>query len=185
VVRRLLEGEELTFRGTHYTVAGHRAYPVPAARPPLLVGGNGDLLLTVAAERADIVGFTGIRLSPDGARGVPTHFTADGLEERIAFVRERAGPRFDALELHVLVQHVIVTADRRRAAEDETRRARGLTPEQVLDSPFLLIGTPEQMADTLRERSERFGVGYWTVFASRPGSEQTLETMAPVIARLR
>jgi probable F420-dependent oxidoreductase len=185
IVRRLLEGEELTFHGAHYHVDGHCIYPMPAQRPPLLIGGNGDRLLAVAARQADIVGFTGFQLRADGAAGKPTHFTAAGLGERIAFVRERAGPRFDAIELHVLVQHVIVTGNRRRAAAELSGRLGSLSADQLLDSPFILIGTPEQMAETLRERSQRFGVNYWTVFAQRPGSEQTLETLAPVIALLR
>jgi probable F420-dependent oxidoreductase len=185
IVRRLLQGEELTFAGVHYRVTGHRIYPVPAARPRLLVGGNGDRLLSVAAERADAVGFTGFRPSRSGAGSTLTHFTAAGLEERIGFVRERAGARFDALELHVLVQVVDVTDDRHRAAEDLAARFGVVSADEVLASPFLLIGTVEQMAEALRERRERFGVSYWTVFASRRDSEQTVETLAPVIAALR
>jgi probable F420-dependent oxidoreductase len=186
IVRRLLEGEELTFHGAHYQVTDHRIHPVPAQRPPILIGGNGDRLLTVAARQADIVGFTGFSIAPDGEGGKPTHSTAAAMEERIAFVRKQAGPRFDALELQVLVQYVIATADRRGAARELSARLHGsLTTDDILDSPFMLIGTPDQMADTLRERSQRFGINHWTVFASRPGSDQTLETLAPVIERLR
>jgi probable F420-dependent oxidoreductase len=186
IVRRLLDGEELTYAGAHYRIEGHRIYPVPATRPQLLVGGNGDRLLTVAAELADIVGFTGF--NPGRTRGgaAITHFTPEGLEERIGLVRERAGARFDSLELHALVQYVLVTDDRRRAAEDLAAQfGGGLTAGQVLESPFLLIGTHEQMADALRERRERFGVSYWTVFARRPGRELDLDAFAPVIAALR
>lgn len=77
-----------------------------------------------------------------------------------------------------------VTNDRCRAAENLAARL-GVSADEVLDSPFLLIGTVEQMAEALRERRERFGVSYWTVFASRRDSEQTVETLAPVIAALR
>ncbi|TMC10263.1 MAG: TIGR03621 family F420-dependent LLM class oxidoreductase [Chloroflexi bacterium] len=184
VIRRLLDGEELTFRGAHYRVSGHRVYPLPPRRPRLLIGGNGDRLLTVAARQADVVGFAGGGPSRDGVRLSTSGMTAAGLADRVALVRERAGARFDALDLHVLIQFVIVTDQRRRGAEDPARRF-GFTADQVLDSPFFLIGTPLQMADALRERQERFGVNYWTVFARRPGSEQTAETLAPVIAHLR
>jgi probable F420-dependent oxidoreductase len=186
IVRRLLDGEDLTFAGEHYRIEGHRIYPVPATRPRLLVGGNGDRLLSVAAAQADIVGFTGFNPGRTGQGGAITHFTAEGLEERIGLVRERAGARFDSLELHALVQYVLITDDRRRAADDlATRFGGGLTAQQVLESPFLLVGTREQMADALRERRERFGVSYWTVFARRPGRELDLDAFAPVIAGLR
>lgn len=78
-----------------------------------------------------------------------------------------------------------MTDDRRRVAEDLAARFGGVSADEVLDSPFLLIGTVEQMAEALRKRRERFGVSYWTVFASRRDSEQTVETLAPVIAALR
>lgn len=85
----------------------------------------------------------------------------------------------------MLVQYVVVTLDRRRVAADIGARFGGLPADAVLESPFVLIGTPGEMAEALRERYHRFGVGYWTVFATRARSEQTLETLAPVIARLR
>ena len=47
------------------------------------------------------------------------------------------------------------------------RIGRGLRrdhPEFVLESPFVLLGTHEQMAEALVERQQRFGVSYWTVF---------------------
>jgi len=56
----------------------------------------------------------------------------------------------------------------------------------VLDSPYLLLGTHAQMAEQLAERSERFGIDTWTVFADRPGlTDQRLDTLAAVIEQLR
>ena len=67
ILRGLLAGEAVTYHGAHYQVTGHRAAPVPPSPVPLLVGGNGRQLLTVAAEHADIVGFTGFSPDPSGA----------------------------------------------------------------------------------------------------------------------
>lgn len=55
IVARLLEGEELVFKGGHYTIDGAICRPGPAQkpRPPLWVGGKGDYLLKTAARRAD------------------------------------------------------------------------------------------------------------------------------------
>jgi alkanesulfonate monooxygenase SsuD/methylene tetrahydromethanopterin reductase-like flavin-dependent oxidoreductase (luciferase family) len=55
IVGRLLEGEELTFKGDHYTMdaALCRPLPVQQPRPPIWVGGKGDLLLRTAAGGAD------------------------------------------------------------------------------------------------------------------------------------
>jgi probable F420-dependent oxidoreductase len=57
----LLRGNDVNFRGAHYQLRAHRAWP-PATqrpRPPLLVGGNGRKLLRIAAARADTVGLSG------------------------------------------------------------------------------------------------------------------------------
>jgi probable F420-dependent oxidoreductase len=184
IVRGLLAGETVTFTGDHYRLDGHRCHPAPVA-VPILVGGNGGRVLTIAAEHADIVGFSGFS-QVEGTSDVRlSHFTAAGLADRVALVRARAGPRFDTLELNCLIQFVLVTGDRRGAAEQLRERSPALTVEDILDSPFLLIGTHDQMAEALRERRERFGISYWVVFEKRPGSDQTIETLGPVIERLR
>jgi alkanesulfonate monooxygenase SsuD/methylene tetrahydromethanopterin reductase-like flavin-dependent oxidoreductase (luciferase family) len=55
IVARLLEGEELVFKGDHYTIDGAICRPGPSQqpRPPLWVGGKGDFLLKTAARVAD------------------------------------------------------------------------------------------------------------------------------------
>ena len=55
IVTRLLEGEELIFKGRYYTIDGAVTRPGPAQqpRPPLWIGGKGDLLLKTAARVAD------------------------------------------------------------------------------------------------------------------------------------
>jgi probable F420-dependent oxidoreductase len=179
IVRGLLDGEEVTFVGEHYTVRGHRSFPAPAqTHVPLLVGGNGDRVLSIAARRADIVGFTGFS-QVEGTRDVRlSHFTSAGLDAKVAHVRAAAGDRFADLELNVLVQHVAATNDPR----DALQRFVGDMPYSVddaLDSPFLLAGTHDQMAAALRERRERFGISYYVVF------ERAMADFAPVIERLR
>lgn len=55
IVGRLLAGEELTFDGEHYQLHEAICLPRPAQtpRPPIWVGGKGDLLLRTAARVAD------------------------------------------------------------------------------------------------------------------------------------
>lgn len=55
IVGRLLAGEELTYDGRFYSLAGAICRPSPRQepRPPLWVGGKGDRLLGIAAARAD------------------------------------------------------------------------------------------------------------------------------------
>jgi alkanesulfonate monooxygenase SsuD/methylene tetrahydromethanopterin reductase-like flavin-dependent oxidoreductase (luciferase family) len=180
VIRRLLDGEALDFAGAHYRIAAHRLFPLPVQRPlPLLVGGNARGVLELAARQASIVGFTGFFLSQGGRAPRLTHFSADGLADRLAIVRRAAGERFAELELNALVQAVVPGDDPRKAVESVLPRVPGVAVEDLLESPFLLLGSPAHMADALLARRERFGLSYVVVF------EPAMDAVGAVIARLR
>src|SRR5216684_9005890 len=68
IIKGLLKGEEVSFAGRHYRVTGHTIAPLPVQRPhpPILIGGNGPRLLTLAAREADIVGLSGITFQSGG-----------------------------------------------------------------------------------------------------------------------
>ena len=63
--RSLWSDSPCTFEGKHSTVAARTARPVQRPRPPVLIGGGGKRVLSLAASRADIVG-----LNIDLRRGV-------------------------------------------------------------------------------------------------------------------
>src|SRR6266851_5204043 len=68
IIKGLLKGEEVSFAGRHYRVTGHTIAPLPVQQPnpPILIGGNGPRLLTLAAREADIVGLSGITFQSGG-----------------------------------------------------------------------------------------------------------------------
>src|SRR4029077_15144501 len=115
-IKGLLEGEPVTFAGRHYRVTGHTIAPLPVQKPhpPILIGGNGRNLLTLAARQADIVGFSGITFRQGGAAPPDlSGWRVAAVDERLGLVREAAGDRFPQLELNALVQRVVVTENRR------------------------------------------------------------------------
>ena len=180
LIKRLLEGEAVTAAGPHYRVTGHTIHPRPVQRPrpPIFIGGNAPRLLAVAAREADIVGFTGI-LFRQGARQVDvSDFRAAVVDERVQLVRETAGARFAGLELNVLVQRVVVTDDRRAAAAALGGGFAQLTPDEILASPYALVGTVDQIVDDLHARRERWGLSYVMTH------EAFMDALAPVVARL-
>lgn len=187
LIRALLDAEPVDFDGQHYRVhaeAGSLVAP-PKVRVPLLVGGNGTEVLRLGGRIADIVGLAGISHNRDATQVRFTHFDADGLADRIAVVRHAAGDRFEAIELNALIQAVVCTNDRNAAAAELAATLGGITPEQLLESPFLLLGTHEQMAEALAARQRRFGVSYWTVFDEWAGRASAMRDIAEVIALLR
>jgi len=181
IIRKLLEGDEVTFSGRHYRVAGHSIAPHPIQKPhpPILIGGTGRQLLTLAATEADIVGFSGITFRGGGAAPPDVSaWRAAEIDKRVELVREAARDRYPQPELNALVQRVVVTEDRRAAAEELAQRWPQLTPDDILESPYLLIGTVEEMVEDLRARRERWGISYWIAH------EPYLDAFAPVVARL-
>ena len=122
---------------------------------PLLIGGNGDRVLRLAARQADIVSFSAAVLAPGSSRGTLQLISAEALDERVAYFTRTAAERDAQVERNVLIQTVLVTADRAAGAELMRRHLPYLTARQILDVPTLLVGTAEQMAAALLERRER------------------------------
>jgi probable F420-dependent oxidoreductase len=182
IIKRLLSGERVTFAGRHYRVTGHSIAPPPAQKPhpPILIGGNGRRLLALAAREADIVGFSGLTFR-DGGAAPPdlSGWRVTGVDQRVQLVRESAGEaHYARLELNALVQRVVVTDDRRQAAEELASRWTPLTPDELLQSPYVLIGTVDQMVEDVRAYRDRWGISYYVVH------EPYMDAFAPIVARL-
>ena len=161
--------------------------PLPVQRtgfdgsgPPLIVGGTGDRVLSVAARYADIIGVAGVYQVPGSPPGTLRLGTAAEADERVRFVREQAGERSADVEWHLLVQAVVPTEDRRGAATELLGRfGSEMTVDEALETPFLLIGTPAQMAEQLRATRERYGFSYITVH------DPYYEAFEPVVELMR
>ena len=174
-----MRGEAFSFEGTHYTIRNHTPTPqaVQLPCPPVLIGAGGKRMLGIAAREADIVGINP-SLAP-GAVGpdVINDMSVEAFEEKIEIVRNAAGTRFADVELNVRAFLVNVTSDA-KSARDALAGMLGVTTRMVAESPFALIGTPEELVDRLVERRERFGVSYVIV-----GGDD-VESFAPVVAAL-
>jgi probable F420-dependent oxidoreductase len=177
ILRRLLDGEDVTFAGEHYRLERVRTLRARQERVPILVAVNGRAALAHAARHADIVGLAMLgRTLEDGQRH-EVRWQADRLERTVAFIRDQAGERAAALELNALVQAVVVTDDRLGAAQELTQQVVGLTVEDALATPFLALGTHDEIAEHLLACRRRWGISYVTV--------RELGAFAPVIERLK
>ncbi|MEU7581217.1 LLM class F420-dependent oxidoreductase [Streptomyces sp. NPDC041068] len=153
----------------------HAPRPVQKPRPPLLIGGNGDRMLELTAEHADIAAFTGAQAGTDGTLSV---LPAEDVEERVATYRRFAENRAEPAEMNLLIQVVEVTRDRRATVRPSLHLTPHLTEDQVLDLPILLLGTVREMAEQLRVQRERYGFSNITVL------ERSMEAFGPVIEEL-
>jgi probable F420-dependent oxidoreductase len=172
-----------TFRDEHYEITAYDGRPKPVQRPhpPFLIGGGGRRILAIAAREADIVGLAP-RAAPDGRVAI-NDCLAGTVDERIAWIRETAGDHFGRLELNVYpaVGRLIVTDHARREATAladrlANRYGAEVGPDELLESPFVFIGSAAGLAEKLREHRSRFGISSVTTF--------DMDAFAPIVERL-
>jgi probable F420-dependent oxidoreductase len=177
ILRRLLDGDEVTHDGEHYQLAGVRTMRAYQERLPILVGVNGKDALSHAAKNADIIGLTMLDKTHEDGQRHSVRWEPERLDRTVAHIRSAAGDRAESLELNALVQVVVVTHDRAGAATAISDRLDGLSPEHALNTPFLAIGTDDEIAAHLAECRRRWGISYFSV--------RDIDTFVPVIERLR
>lgn len=179
VIKGLWGGSPVSLDGSHYRVTDLPGSPRPftAGGPPLVIGGGGRKVLTLAGRYADIVG-----LNPSLPNGVfdesaGPSATPAATNRKLEWLHAAAGPRFDDLEIHCRLEAAVVSDDR-QSLLDALAPGFGISPADASDSPHALVGTPQQMVEQLRANRERWGISYIGVPST------AVDDLAPVVARL-
>jgi probable F420-dependent oxidoreductase len=168
-----------SFKGEHYTITDYTGSPTPVQKPhpPILIGGGAPRVLRLAGKEADIVGINpNLRKGAITADAVQTA-TAEGTKQKIEWVREGAGDRFDDIELQIRYFLGAITDDAEGFAE-AVAKGFGMTGQEALDSGVALCGTVDQCIERLQQRREDWGVSYVIL-----GDDQ-VDQFAPVVAKL-
>lgn len=147
--------------------------PLPEVPPRLLIGGGSARALGIAGRYCDIMDLHG---DPKygafrGKNLIEKHkttdhtiamTTVDDTAEQVKKIRAASvevGRPADAVQMSMQFQHVVFTTSpaEKRDVEDRLCREWGHMDYRLLDEiPATLIGTPQEMADLLAERQERF-----------------------------
>lgn len=180
VITAFFADESVTFDGRHYQLRELEAVPRLAVgdRPPVLVAGGGQKMLSLAGRYADIAGLH-TRLRPSGfdpdAAG---EFTRASVERKIAVVTTAAAsagrPRPD---LQFTCYDVNVGGTQVTPARPLFSDYIAAHPGSFAGSPVSLRGDAAQCADDLVRWNEELGISYWNL-----GGE--ISALAPVVARL-
>jgi probable F420-dependent oxidoreductase len=179
IIKGILAGGVFSFTGKYYSITGIEGYPLPVQKPhpPIVLGGGGRRMLTLAAREADIVHIN-YNLREGRINNELVHTgRAAVTDEKLGWVKSAAGDRFDDLELAATIFFTSVTDDRGAVAEAVAPRLE-MEPREVLEMPHFLIGTADQIAEDLQARRERFGFSFIVV------QGEAADALAPVVERL-
>lgn len=179
IIKGAMAPGPFSFKGDHYEISGYEGTPKPVQGPcpPILIGGGGKRVLSIAAREADIVGINGTMAAGVIGPDAISTMTAQAVDDKVAIVRHAAASRFDAIEMNVRAFLVNVTADRAQAVNG-IAAMMGVDTAMVDETPFALVGSPAKIVEDLLARRERWGFSYIIVGAA------DVESFAPVVAEL-
>lgn len=179
IMKELWANGSCTFQGEHYTITNAQGFPRPSTPggPPVVIGGGGKKVLTIAAQMADTIG-----VNPNLAAGVvgpEVAKTALGeiYRERVQWIKDAAGDRFDSLDLQVLTFMTAIVPNRDEMIANIAPMF-DISPELANDIPLLMIGTEDEIVEQLQKRREELGFNDIVV------QGDVMDAFAPIVARL-
>jgi probable F420-dependent oxidoreductase len=173
------QGEELDYSGDFVQVRGYAGRPRPVQRPqrphpPIMIGGGGQRVLSLAGREADIVSISSVPFVARDAEGLDPQAVA---LRRTEFVRAAAGERYRGLDVESSPYFTEITDDPENVLAG-VAKSTGISVELLREHPNVLVGSLESVVEKLYSRRETVGVNYVTVQQSQ------IESFAPVVARL-
>lgn len=181
IIKSFFAEGAFSFAGKHYTIEDLEGLPksVQKPHPPLLIGAGGPKMLEFAAQEADIVSVI-MQSRREGGLEIGDS-SASAYEKKIATLR--SSERWAQLEINALIQVFEVTDHAAERFEKFGTDFEMGSAEEAANSPHLLIGTMDQIVETMQARRERWGISYYTL-RPRYLDVDVLEDLGKLIARL-
>lgn len=179
LTRSFFAGEDLDMSGKHVSVSDMAAIPaaVQEGGPKIMIGGGSPRVLRTAGELADIVSINFDNSAGKiGAHGLGSG-TPAGTSDKVGWIRDGAGDRFSDIELEIGAYFTTVT-DAGAETREKMGGAFGMSGDQLAEYPHALVGSVDEICETLQKRREDYGISYITVGAA------AMKDFAPVVDRL-
>ena len=105
--------------------------------------------------------------------------TTEATAQKIDWIREGAGDRFDQVELSMMISPVLEDDHEAAALRFAAQRGwHGIGAAHVLGMPSVFVGSVDRIVDDMLARRDSYGFSYYVV------SDRAMETFAPVVERL-
>ena len=182
LARSYFAGAMLDQQGEHVRVSNMGGLPVSPQQggPKIMIGGGSPRVLRTAGRLADIVSINFDNSAGEiGAHGIGSG-TADRTMQKVEWIKEGAGDRFDDIELEIGGYFIGVSPDASTTPDVLATMAKGfgMPPEVLAAHMHTLVGTIDEICETLEQRRDQYGISYVNV-ASR-----NMKAFAPVVERL-
>lgn len=178
LAKEFFTGADLNYEGKYVRAVGTAGMlsPQPGG-PNIMIGGGSPRVLGIAGSMADIVSINFDNSSGKlGTHGFESG-TAEATAQKLQWVRDGAGDRFDDIELELSAYRSVVTDDTAGSTQ-KVADMLGMSTDAVREYPHALVGSVDQIAETLIERREKYGISYVTV------GRNALDEFAPVVAKM-
>lgn len=164
VLKGLFADGPFSFQGDHYTITDLDGTPSPfrPGGPKILIAGGARRVLRHAGSTADIVGVNASIHSGEIDAAAGQDSLPERIDEKVTWVQEGAGDRWEDLEINAWLAFAEVT-------EDPAATASMLADffesdiDSVLSSPLNLMGAPGEIHERLHERRERWAYSYHVI----------------------
>jgi probable F420-dependent oxidoreductase len=170
IVKGLFADEPLTFEGRHYRISALEGTPKPVQKPhpPIVIGGGGRRVLSIAAREADIISVNANLKDGAVGPGAAQSMSPEETDRKLEWIKDaakKAGRSMDDIELQsgVFMMTVTDSKDEAEAAKKNLAAAFAVDVNEVGDSPAVLIGSLDECVDKLQERRERWGMSYFNL----------------------
>ncbi len=182
IITSMWDNERTSFEGEHYTIReiAQAASLKDSGRPPILIGGGGKRLLTLAGRYADIVGINPKMIEGKITADTPADSAPEMVRKKVGWVRtgaEKAGRNPDEIEFNAL-SFVTAITDDASSLREALGKSSGMTVEQVADCPLFLTGSASEIRERLEKRREETGISYIVI---QGGDDAVLENFAKEI----
>jgi probable F420-dependent oxidoreductase len=190
VIKALFTGRPVQFSGRYYQISDLIGVPEPCQRPrpPLMMGGGSPRVLRLAGREADLVSIVAsLKAGHTGAHSI-TDLRAEQVDKKVAWIREGVAQRSrgEPHEVTISINHWLVrvakTVQEGQAFLERVASNSGVDAALLAESPAVLVGTVDQLVDTLWERRERYGISHIQLDAGF--APKNVETLVPLVERL-
>ena len=177
IIKAHMKAEQLDFEGKQATAKNYQGLPAAFNNHvPIMIGGGAPRILGLAGKEADIVSVN-YNNSAGNLAGSRETDTAEGTMQKINWIKDGAGERFNELELEIGAYLTIITDNQKETVESMTEMM-GMTVDQLLSFPHALIGSTDYICEELEKRRELYGISYISF------SDNSAEAAIPIVEKL-